>query len=253
MILQRPWTKVRNYYRRNAARAVFQQTMDVRPEVPLISFTFDDFPRTALSAGGAILERYGAGGTYYTCMGLLGKDSPSGTLCVAEDLTALLEQGHELGCHTYSHCHSWDTDSGVFEDAVLKNRTALAELIPGAEFKTLSYPISEPRPFTKRRVGKYFQACRAGGQSLNAGITDCSQLSAFFLEQSRDNVQKIKDLVDHNQTVKGWIIFATHDVCGNPSRYGCTPELFEEIVRYSAASGARILPVGEALHIAGTR
>ncbi len=46
---------------------------------------------------------------------------------------------------------------------------------------------------------------------------------------------------------RGWLVFATHDVEANPSRYGCTPELFERVLRWSVHSGARILPVARAL------
>jgi len=219
----------------------------IRTQLPLISFTFDDFPRSALLAGGAILNRYGLAGTYYVSLGILGKDSPSERMCVLDDLTALLEQGHELGCHTFSHCHSWDTGKVAFEDSIIQNRAALGELIPGAEFKSLSYPISEPRPVTKRQCSKYFLCCRGGGQTLNVGTADLNQLSAYFLEQSRDNIQAVKNLIDLNREVRGWIIFATHDVSENPSPFGCTPEFFEDVVQYAVGSGARILPVVRAL------
>src|SRR5580704_9182816 len=116
----RLWTRVQNYYRRNSARLVFRRPFIVRTSQPLISFTFDDFPRTALLTGGAILQRFGVAGTYYVSLGLLGMNSPSGTICVPEDLTALLQQGHELGCHTFSHSHSWNTDRADFESSIVK-------------------------------------------------------------------------------------------------------------------------------------
>ena len=138
---------------------------------PLISFTFDDFPRTALLNGGAILKRFGLTATYFTAMGLIGKDSPSGPIENEEDLIKALEDGHELGCHTYSHCHSWTTPTSTFEESVNLNGVALGELVPGHQFKSFSYPISEPRPLTKRAVSKYFQCCRAGGQTLNTAYS----------------------------------------------------------------------------------
>ena len=47
---------------------------------PLISFSFDDFPRSALFTGGALLEQYGVAGTYYASLGLMGKTSPTGEI-----------------------------------------------------------------------------------------------------------------------------------------------------------------------------
>ena len=89
--------------------------------------------------------------------------------------------------------------------------------------------------------------CRAGGQTFNAGTTDLNQLSSFFLEKSRDEIEDVKDLIDQNKDAKGWLVFSTHDVTENPGPYGCNPQFFEEIVKYSVESGARILPVTEAV------
>jgi len=241
------WTKARNYYKRKSARLVFRRPFAIRTQVPVISFTFDDFPRTALTAGGTILSDRGLAGTYYTALGLLGTEGPSGTLYNLEDLHAVIAQGHELGCHTFGHCHCWDTETAKFEASIVQNAAELSALIPGAQFKSLSYPIAEPRPLTKRAAGRHFECCRAGGQTINAGVADLNQLSAFFLEKTRDNIQPVKDLIDHNRDARGWLILATHDVVDGPSPYGCTPEFFAEVVKYSIQSGATILPVVKAL------
>jgi hypothetical protein len=80
------------------------------------------------------------------------------------------------------------------------------------------------------------------------GRADLNYLSAYFLEKSRDNPEAITAMIEWNRQVKGWLIFATHDVDATPTRWGCTPGLFEEIVRCSVASGARVLPVYPALN-----
>ena len=239
-------TRVRGHYQRVNARHFCRRPFAINPRAPVISFTFDDFPRSALLTGGAILQSFGLAGTYYASLGLIGKETPTGTMFLAEDLKAAVEQGHELGCHTFSHCHAWDTRPHAFEDAIIENRQALKDLIPGASFKTLSYPIGVPRARTKRRVSKYFACCRCGGQTFNVGTADLNYLSAYFLEQSRDNSEAIKHLIDENCRAGGWLIFVTHDVCKDPTVWGCTPDFFEDIVQYSVNSGARILPVFQA-------
>jgi peptidoglycan/xylan/chitin deacetylase (PgdA/CDA1 family) len=242
-----PWSRAGRYIQRNAARYVFQRTQAIRLSRPIISFTFDDFPRTALFEGGAILKSFGATGTYYAALGLMGKDSPSGPVCIREDLVTALAEGHELGCHTYAHCHSWETRPQVFEDSVCKNSEVLREIVPNAHFASFSYPLSEPHPFTKRAVAKHFDCCRAGGQTLNSGRTDLNQLSSFFLEQAYGGLDEIKALIDRNRDERGWIIFSTHDVAAQPSRYGCTSDLFRAVVDYSLQSGAEVLSVAQAL------
>jgi peptidoglycan/xylan/chitin deacetylase (PgdA/CDA1 family) len=213
----------------------------------LISFTFDDFPRTALWEGGRILRKYGLAGTYYVSFGLLGVDSPSGPICTPEDLAVLLDQKHELACHTFGHCHSWDTKTADFEASLRENQAALRQLFPNADFQSFSYPISEPRPLTKRATGRHFLSCRAGGQTFNTGETDLNQLSAFFLEKSRGQEGIVRDLIERNREARGWLILATHDVHPVPSPYGCTPEFFEHVVQYAVNSGAQVLPVVQAL------
>jgi len=241
--------RVVRYVKRNAASALFQKRIAVRPTKPLISFTFDDYPRSALLCGGAILKRHHVSGTYYVALGLMGQDSPSGPICVLDDLKRTLDDGHELGSHTYSHCHSWDTPPSEFEDSVVKNGSALSEMLPGTVFRSFSYPICAPRPTIKKHTSRHFDCCRAEGQILNAGVADLNQLSAFFLERSRDNIAEVKKLIDKNAEERGWIIFATHDIESRPSPYGCTPEFFAEVVRYGVESGAQILPVIEALAV----
>jgi peptidoglycan/xylan/chitin deacetylase (PgdA/CDA1 family) len=211
--------------------------------IPYISFSFDDFPRSAFLTGGAILEKYGLTGTYYASLGLMGQHTPVGEIFLQKDLNDLLDQGHELGSHTYAHLDAWKTKPTLFEDSIEKNRIALNELLPGNIFKTFSYPIGCPRPQTKKRAARHFICARAGGQSYNSGVADANNLKAYFLEKSKEDSGVIKNIIDQNRNVRGWLIFATHDICDNPTRYGCTRAFFEEIVKYSVGSGAKILPV----------
>lgn len=241
------WTRVHNRYKRDSSRLFCRRPFAISSAAPLISFTFDDFPRSALLAGGAILKDFGLSATYYAAFGLMGKQAPTGTMFLPEDVQALLEVGHELGCHTFDHCDAWETEPRAFGKSVIKNRKALAEVVPGASFKTFSYPINVPRIGTKREIQKHFLACRCGGQTINVGAADLNLLSAYFLEKSRDNPESVRNLIDENRRTRGWLIFATHDISRSPTPWGCTPEFFGSMVQYAADSGARILPVSKAL------
>ena len=209
----------------------------------MISFTFDDFPRSAFTNGGAILSQYGFSGTYYASFGLMGQQKSTGEMFQRADLQELVRQGHELACHTFDHCDSWETTPAVFEASILKNRRAAAQLVPTVSLKSFSYPITWPRPATKRRIASLFECARGGGQTFNVGMVDLNYLKAFFIEQSRDDFDAVKHIIDDNTEAMGWLIFATHDVSDNPTRFGCTPGLFERIVDYAQKSGARVLPV----------
>jgi peptidoglycan/xylan/chitin deacetylase (PgdA/CDA1 family) len=221
----------------------------MRNSQPLVSFTFDDFPRTALLQGGAILRAHGLSGTFFASFGLMEHVEPTGEIFSFDDLGELVRQKHELGCHTFDHCHAWDTTAPDFEASILRNRLATAKYLPGIELKSCSYPISCPSPGIKRRAAKYFECCRGGGQKFNAGIADINHLHAFFIERSRDDLAAIEQLIESNANQKGWLIFATHDVSDSPTRFGCTPATFERVVACAVQSGARVLPMFEALQL----
>src|SRR5712664_3126830 len=232
------WLRVKGRLTRTAPRLFFKRQAVIRTDVPIISFTFDDFPRSAFFEAGSILMRYGVQGTYYASLGLMGKQSHLGPMYEAEDLKELVHLGHELGCHTVGHCHSWNTPPDVYEKAILENQQALTDVLPGASFQTFAYPHSAPRLAVKKVAGRYFRCCRggglkagryfhrhaAGGQTFNWGVTDLNYLCAFFLEQSRDNAEAVKSLIAQNARARGWLIFATHDICADPSPFGCTPD-----------------------------
>ncbi len=238
--------RMQGVYRRAVAQYCFRRPFVVKPDAPLISFSFDDFPRSALTVGGSILKSHGVSGTYYAALGLLGRTIETGQMFDADDLYQLVDQGHELGCHTFGHCHAWNTPPLAFEQSVLENQRTLHELIPSASMPTLSYPISVPRAGTKEKVSQYFACSRGGGQKFNAGVADLNYLSAFFIEQCRECPEKIYRIIEQTCQSRGWLIFATHDIGNNHTPWGCSPELFEQIVRFSVSSGARILPVFQA-------
>ena len=63
---------------------------------------------------------------------------------------------------------------------------------------------------------------------------------------------QVQNVIDRNRRLGGWLIFSTHDIEERPSRFGCTPKFFEDVVRSAVDSGATILPVAAALqHIRG--
>jgi peptidoglycan/xylan/chitin deacetylase (PgdA/CDA1 family) len=239
--------RLKGRYIRSSATLFYRQVLECNPQTPIISFTFDDFPRSALHAGGSILNRHGLAGTYYASFGLMGREAPTGTMFLPEDLPLLFQQGHEIGCHTFDHCHSWDTSSSVFEDSILKNHRALQAFSPGGSFKSFSYPISPPRPQNKQLAGKHFLSCRGGDQKINFERADLNYLFSSFLEKNRENFSAVQDQIDRNKRNRGWLIFSTHDVSESPTPYGCTPAFFERVVQAALNSGARILPVAEAV------
>src|SRR5437667_298185 len=106
----------------------------------VVSFTFDDFPRTALEAGGAILEKRGLRGTYYTSLGLAGTEGNQGPIADLDEIRALHQRGHELGCHTYSHLDCSRVTAPQIVDDLRRNADAFAASLDGFAPSNFAYP-----------------------------------------------------------------------------------------------------------------
>jgi peptidoglycan/xylan/chitin deacetylase (PgdA/CDA1 family) len=118
-----PLRRVLGNARRAIISAVQRREFPLPEGGPWISFSFDDFPRSALQVGGAILKSHGMRGTYYAAMGLMGKTSPeSGPYFEAGELESLLKDGHELGSHTFGHSSCRTASLCDFNADVMKGK-----------------------------------------------------------------------------------------------------------------------------------
>ena len=236
--------RIRGAYRSILSQRFARRIRVKRDTRPYISFTFDDFPCSAVVNGGAVLSEYGICGTFYVSMGRLNCDSPSGKLADVNDLQRFVDSGNELGCHTFDHLDGWSTNGVRLVESIRRNQAAVERIMPGMILETFAYPINGSRPKTKRIIGEHFLCCRGGGQTYNRRHIDMNMILSCFLDlRNRNDLSLIKSLIDMNNKDRGWLVFATHDVQKEPSRYGCTIDFFREIVAYCARSGAEIFAV----------
>ncbi|HEV2186265.1 MAG TPA: polysaccharide deacetylase family protein [Stellaceae bacterium] len=212
----------------------------------VVSFTFDDFPRSAWVNGGTILEQFGKRGTYYAAMGLAGTDSDLGKMFGADDLRAAHAQGHEIACHTYSHRDCCHASPAEITAEIARNATALAEVIAGVSLDNFAYPFGGVSLTAKNALGDRFASCRGTGRGINRGTVDLSDLRSSSIYSRDFDRQALCRLIDDARAASGWVIFYTHDVTEAPSPFGCTPEQFLSIVAYAAES-APVLPVCDVL------
>jgi peptidoglycan/xylan/chitin deacetylase (PgdA/CDA1 family) len=241
------FVKFTGKYRRTMANFFGRRMVAIKLSAPIISFTFDDAPKSAFEIGGSILRAHRAKATFFISFGLLGLETEVGAIASQNDLVIAVNEGHELGCHTFDHLDACQTSTEQFMASVLENGQALNKIIPGADFITFAYPKNGATLSIKPHLQKRFICCRGGGQTTNVGNADLNQLKACFLDnRQKVDINFVKKLIDYNSISRGWLIFATHDLSDNPSPYGCTPEFFAEVVEYAASSGSLLLPVKDA-------
>lgn len=237
--------------RRSLLSALYRRSMRLGDRGPIVSFTFDDFPRSAYSAGGAILEAHGARGTYYVTCGLMNIANDLGELCVAEDLHSLTERGHELGTQTFHHSSCRAVSLAAFRDDVQMGLKAVEEIV-GHNSTNFAYPYGHVTLRSKKTLGPALASSRSIIPGFNGPEIDLNLLRANRLYGDVDQSQHAADLIRQNAEQKTWLIFYTHDVRSSPSQYGCTPALFESAVSCAAKSGSRILTVEQVLAEIGT-
>ena len=231
--------------------SLYRRTVPLGNHGPIISFSFDDFPRTALSVAGTILERFGARGTYYAAVGLMNAKELGGQFHV-EDLHTLLERGHELGSQTFRHSSSRSVSLTAFRADVEKGRAALKDLT-GVDATNFAYPYGHATIRSKKALGPTLASSRSNFPGFNGPDVDLNLLKANRLYGDVDQSASAEEMIVENAARKSWLIFYTHDVRPNPSLYGCTPALFESVVTFAVRSGSRILTVQEALAEVGVQ
>ncbi len=115
----------RAYY--SAVSAVHQRPLALNDTVPMVTFTFDDFPRSAYEAAGETLRAFGGHGTYYAAAGWMDGGPATGDRFRTADLPDLLRDGHELGTHTYSHVSCRSLSTAAFAAEIARGHKALHE------------------------------------------------------------------------------------------------------------------------------
>ena len=234
--------------RRNILCAAFQRTVPLGDHGPLVSFTFDDFPRSAYLVAAPILEKFGGRGTYYVAGGLKNVTNELGELFCSEDLHSAVEQGHELGTQTFRHSSCRSVPLQEFWTDVQQGKRAIEDVV-GHNSTNFAYPYGHVTLRGKRLFGPSLMSSRSIIPGLNGPQVDLNLLRANRLYGDIDQMPEAAALIEENARRKSWLIFYTHDVRPQPSEYGCTPRLFEAAVSAAAHSGSRILTVQKVLSL----
>jgi peptidoglycan/xylan/chitin deacetylase (PgdA/CDA1 family) len=218
---------------------------------PMVSFTFDDVPKSAATVGAPILEEYDARGTFYISGGLVDKWSGHWTGASADEIVGLHRRGHELACHTFSHTRTVDLDAAAMTAEMEKNRSYLLTLDPSIRIENFAYPYGFGSISHKRQLGKAFRSSRGIIPGVNSGVVDLQFLRATPLIELHIDRDGIDRAFDQAVASKGWLIFYSHDVKTAPSPYGCSPSLLRHALDAASRRKIPVLSVAEALRQAG--
>jgi len=210
----------------------------VAPDRPVVSFTFDDFPKSALN-GADVIEKHGGRAGFYACTSFLGQRSPVlGEMFDADTLAELRTRGHEVGAHSHTHIDCAKTRLEQVERDIGENLVALAEAGHHETVSAFAFPYGETTYLAKRWVGDVFATGRGILPGFNLGETDRSQMRAVELGASDAHRRRAIAMLEACLRRKAWLFFFTHDVGASPTAYGAPLDLIEELAARAADGGA---------------
>ena len=246
-----PMSEARARFSHRMAMHLRVEPFRLRNETPMVSFTFDDVPKSAATVGAAILEAHGALGTFYVIGSQVGTSSPLWDMVDGEDVVALHRRGHEIACHSFSHKRACDLDAATLNAEIARNQQYLRSLDASIRIENFAYPFGYGSFVRKRQLKTLFTSCRSIVPGVNSGTVDLQFLRAMPLIDRRIDREGIGRALDEARTCNGWLIFYTHDVADQPSPYGCSPALLHAALEAASRRKIPVLNMAEALRCAG--
>lgn len=223
------------------ARRVVRFTLDR----PLVSFTFDDCPASAVTHGVKPLEALGWQSTVYVASGLLGTTNHHGLQINSDDVKALHDAGHEIGGHTYGHVDATAVDFQDYLSDIERNQARFEAMgVPKA--RTFAYPYGQTSPAVKFAIEQDFEGMRGISPGQHTTRADLNQIKSIPLF-SGTLIETALETINALKTNPAWVTFFTHDISDTPSAWGCTPSDMQKIIEAVQDIEAKVLPVDQAI------
>jgi len=209
---------------------------------PVISISFDDFPKSVMENALPLLDQYGWKASFYVAAGLENTTNHLGLHFNRNDLLLLQEQGHEIGCHTYNHLNITELSETRVADELTSNAKSLKDFGITSPLKTFAYPFGETSIPRKSLLEHDFSSMRGIMRGIHYNKADLNQVKSVPIYSGPEMSQTL-NYISSLRDKPGWLTLFTHDIRENPSEWGCTPEDFATALAAIQASGAIVMPI----------
>lgn len=234
-----------NILRKRIAHLRHKKLIKVKNQ-KIISFTFDDVFDSSFQNGGNILKKYNAKGTFYLSMSFmngLGKK----TLFNEETLRKAIEDGHEMGGHTFGHLSAFNVTKEQLLTDMTQNEKEFNQLNLNTSFENFAYPYGDQVSMVKETMGNVYHTNRGITEGINIDSVDLNNLKAVRLFEDEYSIKYIDEILKNFNKKGGWLIFYTHEVEDNYSQWGCSPKYFEKVVKKVTELNIPIRTIKESL------
>jgi peptidoglycan/xylan/chitin deacetylase (PgdA/CDA1 family) len=239
---------IRHKLERRASRLLHRRVLDLGNRASVVSFTFDDMPRSACLIGADLIEEAAGAATFYVCGGLANQTDD---FFQSRDLQDVSGRGHEIGSHGFRHLdYQRCTLSDIAEDLDLNDDYFKSIDLPIP--KTFAFPYGSVSPRVKNLLIKRFMSLRGVQNAPNFGSVDRALLKAVHLYAPSFDLENIRQLVREATQRPTWLIFLIHGVSDAPGDFDLRTEQFRAAVSLIEQSQLSMMTMSSALaHFSG--
>ena len=245
MSIYQPNMSLKTRLRRRLMPLQARRVIKPRLEKPIVSFSFDDCPKSVIENALKPFEQEGWRATIYIAMGLCGITNHLGLHMDEQDVKALHAEGHEIADHTFNHIDVTQHSTDAVLADINKNQASLNALgLPKS--KTFAFPYGEVTAELKTALALQFKGLRGIRSREYHEDIDLNQIRSNRIYAGAD-FKKIMAQISRISDKPGWLPIFTHDVRETPSSFGCTPEQMRRVIEAVKQSGAQVLTMAQAI------
>ncbi len=220
---------------------------------PIVTFTFDDFPESALAYGAHVLEQSGARGSFYVSTALLGRDMEHWKVTSTAGVHELHHKNHEIGLHGHVHLPIGIHSAQGLKDDLARNNEILKTIDAGILADNFAYPYGQVNFARKFQLKNLVRSSRTTLSGINCNVIDPQFIRAVLLENASIDHALIDAWLDKAVELNGWLVFVIHDISETPSPFGVSNSLFQYALEGSIRRGLEILTMRMALDASQVR
>lgn len=200
----------------------------------VVTFTFDDAPKSVYQTAFPLLRRYNIPATLYVITDVVGTDHWYVTW---DQIDKLSKAGWEIGDHTNTHPHLTQlNDADIISELNTSKQTLFQHGYQASSFAPPFGDYSDKvLSFIKARFQSNRKATNGSDEGFNDSIhPDRYNLSAYEL-QDTTTFSQAKERIDRAVRDGQWLIFFAHKVVKDePTRYEYKAARLKKIARYVA-------------------